>query len=266
MYLYRHRLHFQTTTMTKLFQLFILTLLIVSCSSRQKERRIVVDDVVDYREVLFEVDDSLPMFKLSTKRQLLDTLKANNYWFDESCGREFKWFNLKLNSKKLKVVAYKHYPPPGTYPREVIEVVVNRKGQLLFERTLISIDDLGSLLYTQLMITEFKFHEYLIFQWDERSSLQVIDSVFNEIENGYTLFYDSIARNKYKSAIHNLKLEQLNEMKMHYPFKVVVLVKRRPFPFEEGDSDSVEIFQGFIYDKSNNSKTSGNSSFTHSVY
>lgn len=232
--------------MIKLFQIFVLIILIASCSPKKKERRIKEGAVVDYRQVLFEGDDSFPFFELSTKRQLIDSLKLKDYWFDESYGKEYKWFNLKLSSKKIKVAAYKHYPPPGTYPREVIEIVINRKDLLLFERDLTEIENIGSLLYLELKQTDVKRNEYLVFEWGECSSLQVVDSVFSEIKNGYTLFYDSIARNKYKSSIHNLRLGQLNEIKKDYPFKVVILVKRRPFPFEE--SDSGELFQGFYYE------------------
>ena len=45
-----------------------------------------------------------------------------------------QWFNLELNKKKIRVGAYKHYPPPGTSPRDIIEVVINRKNMLLFEK------------------------------------------------------------------------------------------------------------------------------------
>lgn len=222
----------------------VFSLLLFSCNSKPKERRIAFDEVVDYRKVLFEGSDRLPSFKLSKKQTILDSLKANNYWFDESHGKVFKWFNLELNKKKIRVGAYKHYPPPGTYPRDVIEVVVNRKNMLLFERELVELDEFDSLLYKHLNTDEFKHSEYLIFQWDEGSFLQTIDSVFNEIEQGYILFYDSIARHDYKAPIHNLSVNQLQNIQKKYPFDVVILVKNRPTQF----GLDKRFFQGFYYE------------------
>lgn len=223
----------------------ILLFLLFSCNSKPKERRIAFDEVVDYRKVLFEGSESLPSFKLSKKRTILDSLKANNYWFDDSFRIEYNWFKLKLSNRLLKVGANKFNPPPGVFPRDVIQFVVNRNNQFMLNMVLIdSIGKIDSSLYRELNKRDFKFLEHLIFQWDEESDLEVIDSVFNEIEQGYTLFYDSIARHDYKAPIHNLSVNQLQNIQKKYPFDVVILVKNRPTQF---GSDK-RFFQGFYYE------------------
>lgn len=213
--------------MKHLFYIIILLFSVLfNCSPKKKERRIKVDNVVDYREVLFGSSDSLPVFELSNKKQLLESLKANDYWFDDNLAVEYKWFNLQLNSRVLKVGAFKESSIPGTMKiNNVIEVIVSKKNQLFFERKLEPVNHLDTLLFKELISFKYNKYDYLIFQWDERSDLTVIDKVFNEIETGYTLFYDSIAKNKYNSELHNLGLEDLLEMKEYYPFKVVVLTK-----------------------------------------
>lgn len=210
----------------------IFSLFLFGCGNKPKERRIEFDEVVDYREVLFQGSDSLPTFKLSKKRTILDSLKANNYWFDESFCIEYNWFKLKLSNRLLKVGANKFNPPPGVFPRDVIQFVVNRNNQFMLNMNLInSIGKIDSTLYRELNKRDFKFLEHLIFQWDEGSSLQTIDSVFNEIEQGYTLFYDSIARQDYNSLIHNLSVKQLKSIQKDYPFDVVILMKNRSAQF-----------------------------------
>lgn len=213
-----------------------------SCKTEKNKRRIKVDEVVDYREVLFGVDDSLPIFSLSTKRQLLDSLKSNNYWFDDSLYVDYKWFNLKLNSKILRVGAFQEPTFPYTKPWDVIEVIVNRKNQLLFERELESINAIDSLLFEKLKSYKTYKYDYLIFQWDERSDLHMIDKVFKKLENGYTLFYDSIAKGKYGKELHFLDIKELIELKNNNPLKIIILTKRNlPQDIKE------VFFQGFIY-------------------
>lgn len=207
--------------------LIILTLfLIVACTQNKVERKIDVGSIIEYREVLFDINDSLPTFLLNKKRILIDSLKANSHWFDDSYNIKYNWFRLKLNDRFLKVGANKFNPPPGVFPRDVIEVVVNNKNMLFFERNLLKVNELDSLLFKELKNTGFRHHEHLIFQWNEESNLEVIDDVFKEIENGYTLFYDSISRQNHGLPIHNLDLKQLQEIKTEYPFKVVILVKK----------------------------------------
>lgn len=229
--------------------LIILTLfLIVACTQNKVERKIDVGSIIEYREVLFDINDSLPTFLLNKKRILIDSLKANRYWFDDSYNIKYNWFRLKLNDRFLKVGANKFNPPPGVFPRDVIPLVVNRNNQFMLSMSHIdSIGKIDSALYRELNKSDFKFLEHLIFQWDEESNLEVIDDVFKEIENGYTLFYDSISRQNHGLPIHNLDLKQLQEIKTEYPFKVVILVKNRLMLYEEFDEG--EFFQGFYYGK-----------------
>lgn len=218
---------------------FLYILLIFSfcygCSSKKKERRIKLDEVIDYREVLFEGNDTLVNLSLDKKQNLIESMKSKKYWFDESYGREYKWFNLGLKSRKLKVGAYKYKPFPGVCPRGVIEVIVNRKNMLLFEKDLIESKGLDSLLFFKLKQSSFKRSEYLFFQWDENSDLRVIDSVFGYIERGYLLFYDFLAKSRYNKSIHNLDIKELKIIKEKYPFKVVILEKRRLNLFKESN-------------------------------
>ena len=75
----------------------------------------------------------------------------------------------------------------------------------------------------------------------------MVESVLNQIERGYLLFYDSLAHRKYNSPIHNLDFNQLESIKKEYPFKIIILVKNRPTQFWEDDKG--KFFQGFYYKK-----------------
>lgn len=216
----------------------ILALLMLGCKAQPKEDRVEEVKVVDYREILFGVEDSLltitPDFKKSSSNigiQLLDTLKVDSLY-------QVK-FNLDVGNGKL-IPAYiesfknkKNYQFTCEHCKSKFYLASD--FEYVHENTLSTLkeSDLGfdlSLIFFMLnKLEKDPNHRYLTLDWDiVNSSEENINSnitfLLESLEPAYYLFYERIALKRYNKPLHELEEELLYDLKSEFPYRVKLCV------------------------------------------
>ncbi len=211
-----------------MFYILIFSCLILSCTSKKKERRIKVDNVVDYREVLFGVDDSLPLIKIDSRfsanqveDKLVGVLKS------DICNRRVD-FNILLGDEKLSRF-FIHKSCGGAigciFISSFNEVVLNRKGMVLFERELVNIHEIDSLFMNQYFKNKNKHNFFTNVDFQSHGGKIPEDSIIitlKQVQRGYLLIYDSLSREIYDRKIDRLNIEELDSLTKILPYSIQI--------------------------------------------
>lgn len=219
--------------------------LFIGCKPKESDRRIELNEVVDYREVLFGVEDSLKLvsinFKLSARDVSDQVEKVVN---NNICGSDFVFKVEDFDVNKHKVQVHKICKIPFNYfcgPKPGFELRINWSGQYLFEREILeSNKSLDSLIFNSLINEKYYDlnEQFVIVDWvnyDSLSSDLCIPEIsfynaLNEIEKGYLLTYDSLSRQYFKKQLSNLDRKELDSLKKVLPFKVQIGEISVPLP------------------------------------
>lgn len=217
----------------------ILAFLILGCKAQPKEDRVEEVKVVDYREILFGVEDSLltitPDFKKSSSNigiQLLDTLKVDSLY-------QVK-FNLDIGNGKL-IPAYiesfknkKNYQFTCEHCKNKFYLMGSFYYSVHFDRYFDmskrgkeSIDvEIFNMINSLVPDT---IQQHLVLDWS------IVDSTVENINNNitflleslepaYYLFYERIALKRYNKPLHELEEELLYDLKSEFPYRVKLCV------------------------------------------
>lgn len=216
--------------------------LFYSCKTEKKERRIKVDDVVDYREVLFGVEDSLKLIAIDFRNSASDVANQVEKVVEDSiCEKDF-YFKVKDNKNiEHKVCVHKEckdrkYRFCGV--RMKIDIAISRKGMYFFERMLLdSVEDLDSMVVNEFfnpmnhpMCDNYVEVNWHAFGLDDSIPSEMFYNVLNKIENGYLLVYDSLSRQYFNQQLSNLDRNELDSLKNSLPFKIQIGAINVPLP------------------------------------
>lgn len=220
----------------------ILSFLLFSCSYKPKERRVAFDEVVDYREVLFEVEDSLELVAIDFGYSARDVANQVEKVVGGSiCEKDF-YFKVQDNkSIEHKVCVHKEckvrkYPFCGI--RMKIDIAISRRGDYLFERMVLdSVNDMDSLVFNEIfnpmnypMSNNFVEVDWYSFGLNDSIPIEAFYNALNEIENGYLLVYDSLSRQYFNKQLSNLDRNELDSLKHILPFKIQIGATHVPPP------------------------------------
>ncbi|MCT4582192.1 MAG: hypothetical protein N4A35_12340 [Flavobacteriales bacterium] len=219
----------------KLHYLFFYILIICyGCNSPQINRSIDTDNVLDYKDVLFKIQDSLPLIDLKFSQSSREVKHQLEKKINQRiCLSDF-YFRITDNNQLIHKLCVTGYCPenyiPCTYPKAIIEIVINRKGMYLFEReTLEDIEKLDSLIffeffqkYNQPLRTTFVQVDWSFNKAVETLPKGAFYKALNKIENGYLLVYDSLSRKSFNKQLHNLNINELDSLQSILPFKINV--------------------------------------------
>jgi hypothetical protein len=225
-----------------MFYILILSCLILSCTSKKKERRIKVDEVVDYREVLFGVDDSLLFVEINFKysaKSTADLIELKNKI--KICGSDFFFKIKEFDSSYHSVCVHKICKVPystfcGIRPGFVLRI--NRKGQLLYEQeptdSMLQLDSLVFYSFFNERYYELK-DQFVIIDWinygfEDSIPKSAFYDALSQIDNGYLLIYDSLSRKIFNNTLHNLKKSELDSLTKVLPYKVQIGRVASPLP------------------------------------
>ena len=189
--------------MKALIYILLMLNLFYSCKTTKEERRIVVDDMVDYREVLFGVDDSLPIFKLDTMCSANELAHSVKAFFSKDTINERIDFGLTISpNKNIKVGVFNEFYSwyPGYYGYYFkVDLQQVSKGFTYNSCSLGQQLIIDSLVFYSIINEKQSFDKIVKFNWNNyfEEVHFIKDSlvhVFTEIENGYLLAYDSLSK------------------------------------------------------------------------
>lgn len=226
---------------------YILYILLIfnfcyGCSPKKKERRIKLDEVVDYREVLFGVDDSLPLVAIDFRYSARDLANQVEKVVGESICEKYFYFKVQdYDYIEYKVCVHKEckkreYPVCGI--RMKIDLVISRRGNYLFERMILdSINDMDSMIFNEFFnpMNYPMYNNYVELDWstyglDDSIPSEAFYKALKEVEKGYLLVYDSLSRQCFDQQLSNLYRNELDSLKNILPFKIQIGAINLPPP------------------------------------
>jgi len=87
----------QRVMKTTILTLFILLLFFISCKQEASKRRIETDETIDYKEVLFGVEDSLKVYEVNFRlqaKQMVDVIEKKEQ-------KKHLWIRLLLRCQRF---------------------------------------------------------------------------------------------------------------------------------------------------------------------
>ena len=195
-------------------------LLLSSCNNGEIEK---LKKEIDLHKELYEGSDSLFLIYLdgrSSVRSQITTILGSQI---ERSNNEVMFFKCQLSDRIQRKFFIQQYLCPGVRVRNAVGLQMNRNGQVLFEREVAEIDSLDSLIF-KAFIFRSEYSKYISFDWNTSKNNPVpedsIIKVFNQIERGYSLIYDSLGRKLFKKSLTKLSLIQLDSLKSIFPFRL----------------------------------------------
>lgn len=206
--------------------LLIIVSFFFSCKTERKERRIKVNETVDYREVLFGVDDSLPLVEIDTRLSANQVgSEIEHFLKRDICGEKIN-FNISIKGERFNNFFIQKYCG-GTigcvFPRAYNEILVNRKGMAMLERKSVDIQEIDSLFMNSYFKEKDKgnFFTIIDFQsYQEKISEDSLIKVLKQVRRGYLLIYDSLSRESFDKKVDQLNIKELGSLRKMLPYNI----------------------------------------------
>ena len=218
----------------------IFSLFLFGCTNKPKERRIELDEVVDYREILFGVQDSLltivPDLKKSSYDigyKLLEALKVDS--IENSVD-----FNLSINGNKYPVRMssinrkyFEKYNCELCYNKVYLFSNFEWVNEGIIHKQ--TIDDFDFYLALNVCLKD-SIHEYITLDWsidkpgEENLNLNIVN-LFEGAKLAYLLTYQRLSNKMFNKDLSMLSINELNQVKNKYSYKINIgVVKPVPPP------------------------------------
>lgn len=229
--------------MKRFLYILIILILFLRCTPKESDRRIALNEVVDYREVLFGVEDSLLTIVPDLKKSSYDIgyklLEALNV---DSIENSIDFY-LSINGDKFPLRMssfnggyFEKYNCEHCYNK--VYLFSNFDGvyqERILEQT---IDDLDFYLAINTCLND-SIHEYITIDWsinkpeEENLSLNIFN-LFKNSKLAYLLVYQRMSNKLFNKDLSMLNINELNQIKNKYPYKINIgLVKPIPPPLNK---------------------------------
>lgn len=145
---------------------------------------------------------------------------------------------LLLYYRQCEVNEYNNEPQMHSVPAPAINILINKKGQILLEGELVSFNKLQIDLEKEIKtFNDYRYSRFIVFEiiWDNKTDIELRQEVFRNCLLAYQKYINKLSKEKYDKIISKLDKIELEDLKRNNRFALQIqytFIKPPPPPPE----------------------------------
>jgi len=198
--------------------IMIITFSIIGCKIKRKE------NICEKELLLLNPNNELKTLKINLNKLNDSVLKENGFILNCASPKKHE-FNVIVNNLKIKAYITRNCCQCIRKDIPSISIFPNNKGKALISSevdTIIEFKEIPKWFKDNYLVKnqENKVFKQIGIGWNKDITTENLNSVIQNIINGYLISANKIANNKYKKEICELETKELNLIMEYLPFEL----------------------------------------------